>query len=151
MKRFATEYTYLSDAFAHGSDAPVPMYWTSSSGFKHWDFILLNSNKEPVARFHSNIWAVSKLGFLEFMGDYSAETKEEICITGCSVYYNTLLRMNNLFQFFGALGAKTGPIQTDAGVKDVQLDSNPVHRADLDTTRAYSSSVEPASNNVVVR
>jgi hypothetical protein len=150
MKRWTTEYTYLSDAFAQGSDAPVPMYWTSSSGFKHWDFILLDSNKEPVARFHSNIWAVSKLGFLEFMGDYSAETKEEICITACSVYYNTLLRMNNVFQFFGAIGAKTGPIQTnDAGATDVQLKSNPAHKAaDMDTA-AYSTSVEPSKNRVV--
>ena len=149
MRRFATEYTYLSDAFAQGNDSPVPMYWTSSSGFKHWDFILLDSNKEPVARFHSNIWAVSKLGFLEFMGDYSAETKEEICITACSVYYNTLLRMNSVFRFFGAIVAKTGPIQQDARATDVRLDSNPVHKADMDT-HAYSSSVEP-SNNVVVR
>ena len=121
------------------------------TGFKYWDFILLDSNKEPVARFRSNVWAYKHVGIIEFMGDFSQLAKEEICITGCSVYHNTLLRMNNLFQFFGALGAKTGPIQTDAGVKDVQLDSNPVHRADLDTTRAYSSSVEPASNNVVVR
>ena len=31
MKRWTTEYTYLSDAFANGG-LPVPMYWTSSSG-----------------------------------------------------------------------------------------------------------------------
>jgi hypothetical protein len=31
MKRWTTEYTYLSDAFANGG-SPVPMYWTSSSG-----------------------------------------------------------------------------------------------------------------------
>ena len=51
MKRFATEYTYLSNAFAHGSDAPVPMYWTSSSGFKHWDFILLISSQRLYSNF----------------------------------------------------------------------------------------------------
>lgn len=31
MKRWTTEYTYLSDAFANGG-LPVPMYWTSRSG-----------------------------------------------------------------------------------------------------------------------
>jgi hypothetical protein len=31
MKRWTTEYTYLSDAFANGG-SPVPMYWTSKSG-----------------------------------------------------------------------------------------------------------------------
>ena len=148
MKRFATEYTYLSDAFAHGSDAPVPMYWTSSSGFKHWDFILLNSNKEPVARFHSNIWAVSKLGFLEFMGDYSAETKEEICITGCSVYYNTLLRMNNVFQVFGAVGRKVGPIQTATSPTSGQLEDVPVNKSNRDSL-AGNNPVEPSRDTMV--
>lgn len=149
MKRWATEYTYLSDAFAQDSDAPVPMYWTSSSGFKHWDFILLDSNKEPVARFHSNIWCVSKLGFLEFMGDYSEETKEEICITGCSVYYNTLLRMNNVFQVFGAIGAKTGPIKTDTNATDVQLESHPAQNSNMGSLPT-NSAAEP-SRDVVVR
>jgi len=31
MKRWTTEYTYLSDGFADGG-LPVAMYWTSSSG-----------------------------------------------------------------------------------------------------------------------
>jgi hypothetical protein len=31
MKRWTTEYTYLSDAFANGG-SPALMYWTSSSG-----------------------------------------------------------------------------------------------------------------------
>ena len=148
MKRWATEYTYLSDAFAHKIDSPVPMFWTSSSGFKHWDFILLDSNKEPVARFHSNIWCISKLGFLEFMGDYSAETKEEICITACTVYYNTLVRMNNVFQFFGAFGAKTGPIQTDTSATDGQLESTPAHKSTMDSVAGTAPS-EPSKDTMV--
>ena len=152
MKRWATEYTYLSDAFAHG-DSPVPMYWTSTSGFKHWDFILLDSNKEPVARFHSNIWAVRKLGFLEFMGDYSAETKEEICITGCSVYYNTLIRMNNIFQIAGAIGGKVGPIdQTATGsttsTKDSQLEDHPIKSSSADTL-AGPNPIKPSKDTMV--
>lgn len=93
------------------------------TGFKHWDFILLDSNKEPVARFHSNVWAYKKLGLVEFMGNYSAKAKEEICITGFTVYYNTLLRMNNLFQFFGAMGAKTGPLDPNASGTEIPLQS----------------------------
>lgn len=149
MKRWTTEYTYLSDAFAKGDGSPVPMYWTSSSGFKHWDFVLLDSNKEAVARFHSNIWAVKKLGFLEFMGDYSAETKEEICITGCSVYYNTLLRMNNVFQFFGAIGAKTGPIETDTNDTDTQLESIPVQKSNMDASIAGVAPMGPSKDTTV--
>ena len=98
---------------------------TNQTGFKHWDFILLDSNKEPVARFHSNVWAYKKLGLVEFMGNYSAKTKEEICITGFTVYYNTLLRMNNLLQFFGAMGAKTGPLNANACGAEIPLQNNP--------------------------
>lgn len=94
-------------------------------GFKHWDFILLDSNKEPVARFHSNVWAYKKLGLVEFMGNYPARTKEEICITGFTVYYNTLLRMNNLFQFFGAMGAKTGPLDPNGSGAEIPLQNSP--------------------------
>jgi hypothetical protein len=152
MKRMATEYTYLSDAFAHG-DSPVPMYWTSSTGFKHWDFILLNSNQEPMARFRSSLWAVTKLGFLEFMGDYSAEIKEEILITGFSVYYNTLWRANNFFQLFGAIGGKVGPIETDTdsttSTKDIQLEDRPVHNPNV----GASTGIAPmeSSKNAMVR
>jgi len=152
MKRLCTEYTYLSDAFAHG-DSPVPMYWTSTSGFKHWDFILLDSNKEPVARFHSSFWAIRKLGFLEFMGEYSAETKEEICITGFSVYYNTLLRMNNFFQLAGAIGGKVGPIETETDstttTKDIRLEDRPIHNSNV----GVSTGIAPmeSSKNAMVR
>jgi hypothetical protein len=104
---------------------------TRELGFKHWDFILLDSNKEPVARFHSNVWAVTKLGLLEFMGDFSAETKEEICITGFSVYYNWLLRMNNVFQVFGAIGAKTGPIETNANNANIQVENVSAQKSDV--------------------
>jgi hypothetical protein len=106
-------------------------FLTRQLGFKHWDFILLDSNKEPVARFHSNVWAVTKLGLLEFIGDYSAKTKEEICITGFSVYYNWLLRMNNVFQVFGAIGAKTGPIETDTNNANVQAEKVSAQKSDI--------------------
>lgn len=100
-----------------------------SQGFKYWDFILLDSNKEPVARFRSNVWAYKKLGLLEFQGDYSQRTKEEILITGFTVYYNFLLRANNVFQLFGAIGAKTGPL--DANQDDaVQMQSVSAQKAE---------------------
>ena len=119
------------------------------TGFKYWDFILLDSNKEPVARFRSNVWAYKHVGIIEFMGDFSQLAKEEICITGCSVYYNTLLRMNNVFQLFGAMGAKTGPIKTDSNATNVQLESRAIQKSDMGSL-AGSTSVEP-SKDVAVR
>lgn len=105
---------------SHGANIP--------QGFKYWDFILLDSNKEPVARFRSNVWAYKKLGLIEFQGDYSQRTKEEILITGFTVYYNFLLRANNVFQLFGAIGAKTGPL--DANQDAVQMQSVSAQKAE---------------------
>lgn len=62
------------------------------------------------------------------MGDYSQLAKEEICVTGCTVYLNFLQRINNIFQVLGALGAKIGPL--DANDTDVQKQSSPVQMND---------------------
>ena len=99
------------------------------SGFKYWDFILLNSNKEPVARFRSNVWAYKKVGLIEFMGDYSQLAKEEICITGMTIYLNWLQRINNIFQVFGAIGAKTGPLDANNGADVHQMQNSPAQRS----------------------
>lgn len=104
-------------------------------GFKHWDFILLDSNKESVARFRSNVWMVKKLGLIEFMGDYNEKTKEEITITAITVYYNFWLRMNNIFQLGGAMFSKTGPLDANdpAGVQMQNVPANGSDgHADLD-------------------
>jgi hypothetical protein len=98
------------------------------TGFKYWDFILLDTNKEPVARFRSNVWAYKHIGIIEFMGDFGQLAKEEICVTGCTVYLNFIQRANNIFQVFGAIGAKTGPL--DANDADVQKQSSPVQKVD---------------------
>lgn len=55
MKRFKTDYTHLSSNYSDG-EAPVPMRWTSASGFKTWDFICLDPQENAVARFRANIW-----------------------------------------------------------------------------------------------
>jgi len=98
------------------------------TGFKYWDFILLDINKEPVARIRSNVWAYKHIGIIEFMGDFSQLAKEEICITGCTVYLNFIQRANNIFQIFGAIGAKTGPL--DANDADIPTQSNPIQKID---------------------
>lgn len=121
---------------------------TYDAGFKYWDFILLDSNKEPVARFRSNVWAVKKLGLIEFMGDYPAKTKEEICITGFSVYYNMLLRINNVFQFFGAIGAKTGPIDTNTSATGVQLENVQAPKSNVDSF-AGTTPIEPSRDTMI--
>lgn len=94
------------------------------------------------------MWAVKKLGLIEFMHDYPARTKEEICITGSSIYYNLLLRMNNVFQLFGAIGAKTGPIETNSHPEGVHLESVSAPKSNTDAF-AGTAPVESSKDTMV--
>lgn len=110
LKRFVTAYTHPSEAYRTAGGAPQNMTWTSSTNFKQWDFVCLDEDKVPVARFSSNVWAVRKLGFIEFMGEKADDPKarEEIVVVGLTIYYTMLVRMNNIFQLFGAVASKPG-------------------------------------------
>lgn len=63
------------------------------------------------------------------MGNYSDKTKEEIVITGVTVYYNMLSRMNNILQFGGAIFAKTGPLDAHSAEVPMQSVSAPEQSA----------------------
>ncbi|KAF2159378.1 hypothetical protein M409DRAFT_60845 [Zasmidium cellare ATCC 36951] len=110
LKRFTTGYTHPSQVYRTPGGAPMTMTWTSSTDFKQWDFVCLDENSIPVARFSSNVWAVRKLGFIELMGEKAGDpaAREEITVVGLTIYYTMLLRMNNIFQLFGAVAAKPG-------------------------------------------
>jgi hypothetical protein len=93
VKRFKTHYEHLSRVFSD-TDAPVPMTWTSNSGFKVWDFVCLDVNQLPVAKFSANIWAAKKVGNIEFLGSKanSNATRDEIVVTELTLFYCMLLR-----------------------------------------------------------
>ncbi|CZR65842.1 uncharacterized protein PAC_15742 [Phialocephala subalpina] len=61
MKRFKTSYMHLSPTFS-GTKEPVPLIWTSDCDFKTWDFICMDENQLPVAKFSANIWALMGCG-----------------------------------------------------------------------------------------
>lgn len=108
-KRFKTEYSHLSHVFSD-TETPVRMTWTSSSGFKTWDFICLDEQQMPVAKFSANIWAVRKLGNIEFLGSKAASdaVRQEIVVMGLTLFYLMLFRMNNILSFFGAIFSRPG-------------------------------------------
>ncbi|PLB54181.1 hypothetical protein P170DRAFT_460390 [Aspergillus steynii IBT 23096] len=74
-KRFRTEYTYQSTLFSRNPGQTETMTWTSTSGFKNWDFILLDGDMLPVARYSSRIWAVRKWGKIEFLGERTEDER----------------------------------------------------------------------------
>lgn len=112
LKRFKTSYTHISRAFSNTEDL-MPMTWTSDSDFKTWDFICLDEQSMPVAKFSANIWAAQKVGNIEFMGDKAdcKEAREEIVVAGLTLFYCMLLRTSSILSFFGAVFARPGPIK----------------------------------------
>ncbi|KAL8807175.1 MAG: hypothetical protein Q9182_000857 [Xanthomendoza sp. 2 TL-2023] len=113
LKRWKTAYTHLSYALADSPDSPVVMTWASSSGFKTWDFVCLDEQQMPVAKFSANWWSLRKIGNIEFLGPKATSTalREEIVVTGLTLLYCMLLRTNSLLSFFGAIFARPGPIK----------------------------------------
>ncbi|KAM0429987.1 hypothetical protein ACHAPT_005993 [Fusarium lateritium] len=117
LRRFVTSYTHLSYNYAEGpGDTPAAMTWTSSSDFKSWDFICLDENSVPVAKFSANAWAISKVGYIEFMGpkSYNRDAQEEILVTGLTLFSQMVLRTTSLLSFFGAIFSRPGPLDKEA-------------------------------------
>lgn len=88
QKRFSTKYSYLSHAYSN-NDVPVVMTWTTTSSLSKWDFILLDEKQEAVARYSTNVWALKKIGLIEFVGPKadSQAVRDEVMITVCTIYY----------------------------------------------------------------
>lgn len=112
QKRFRTIYNHRSVAMSEDDDKkPVTMTWTSDSGFKTWDFVCVDENQMPVARFSANIWRMVKLGRIEFVGRKAKESqalREELIVTGLTLVYHVMVRMSNVFGVLGALVASPG-------------------------------------------
>ncbi|KAH7372139.1 hypothetical protein BKA64DRAFT_586944 [Cadophora sp. MPI-SDFR-AT-0126] len=103
--RIKTQYMHLSHNFSDTNE-PVPMTWTSAASFKTWDFICLDPNQQPVAKFAANMWGVKKVGNIEFLGEKTATSeaaREEIVIMGMTLFSCMMLRMNNFFSLFGMI------------------------------------------------
>jgi hypothetical protein len=132
LKRFKTEYTHLSYAFSN-TESPVPMTWTSTSDFKNWDFICLDEQQIPVAKFSAHVWALKKLGNIEFLGPkaVSDAARDEIVITGTTLFYCMLLRSTNILSLFGAMFHRPG--HDDKEISKIGSDDNETRQVSLDS------------------
>jgi hypothetical protein len=132
LSRLRTAYMHLSRNFSDNGE-PVEMRWGSATDFKTWDFICTDANDLPVAKFAANIWAARKVGSIEFLGSHaltSAAAREEIAVVGLTMYCEMLLRMNNIFNLFGAMVTRPSKgikelqreAENEGGLKSKQLD-----------------------------
>ncbi|KAF7547419.1 hypothetical protein G7Z17_g7740 [Cylindrodendrum hubeiense] len=116
LKRFETEYTHLSHAYSD-DERPVAMRWiTVGGGFQSWDFICLDEQNMPVAKFSASIWAVSKMGYIEFIGPKatSQAARDEIVVVSLTLFNCMLLRVSSMLSLFGAFIARPGPLDKEA-------------------------------------
>ena len=105
-KRLKTSYSHQSHNFSSDPKKTVKMTWTSTSDFVTWDFICLDEKQNPVAKFSANIWALKKIGRIEFSnigeGEEAERKKEEIVVMGLTLFNTMVVRMNNIFSLWGS-------------------------------------------------
>ncbi|KAF1808732.1 hypothetical protein P152DRAFT_462141 [Eremomyces bilateralis CBS 781.70] len=109
QKRFKTAYAHKSRTYS-GTDEPMTLHWTSDYDFKVWDFICVDADQNPIAKYSANCWAMKKIGSIEFIGP-KANTdavREELLMMGLSLYYLMVLRTNSIFSLFGAVFSQPG-------------------------------------------
>lgn len=143
FKRWKTAYTHLSQAFSNSKDDSLAtMTWTTSSGFKTWDFICLDEQHMPVAKFSAKVWAVRNIGNIEFMGPKALSTaaRDEIVVTGLTLFYCMMLRTGSLLSFFGAIIARPGPIKGAVAPK-LQQDNKEEHDRNRRSFSSYKGTV----------
>jgi hypothetical protein len=130
QKRLRTVYTHMSTTFSD-TGAPAKMTWTSKSGFKTWDFICVDENQQPVARFSANMWAVKKFAKIEMLGPKALDdaARDEIVVVGFTLYYCWILRVNNPFNLLGsAFLSKEKPEKVDNIEKAERIQPLPVEQ-----------------------
>jgi hypothetical protein len=109
QKRMRTVYTHRSLNFSN-TDTPVTMTWSRDAGFKTWDFVCVDEQQNAVAKFATNPWGVTNIGTFEFDGPKKNDTaaREEILVTGITLFYCMLVRSNNIGNLFGAIFSRPG-------------------------------------------
>ncbi|KAH6868494.1 hypothetical protein BKA58DRAFT_440941 [Alternaria rosae] len=112
LKRWKTKYNYLSHAL-NG----IPITWTANSTMKVWDFVCINSTtQESIAKFSVNLWAMKQVGnfYFEKTGEEVTEAlRDEVVVTGLTLLYLMMTRMNNPMHLLGAAFAKPGKVEGD--------------------------------------
>jgi hypothetical protein len=118
LKRWKTQYNYLSTTLSPGPNTPAPVSWIANMSLKLWDFVCLDANQIAIAKFSANLWAVKQVGNFHFeksAGGVSREARDEIVVTGLTLLYVMMVRMNNPLHLLGSVFAKPGKVEGGEG------------------------------------
>ncbi|KAJ5093169.1 hypothetical protein N7456_009030 [Penicillium angulare] len=110
QKRFVTAYTHRSGVLKTSDGQAAVMNWTGDINLKTWEFVCVDENQAPVAKFSANLWGIKKLGKIELMGPLAHDEafRDEMVIVGMTLAYTMVIRMNNIFSLFGSLFGSPG-------------------------------------------
>ena len=124
LKRWKTKYNYLSQVLDG-----VPITWTANSTMKVWDFVCINSaTQESIAKFSVNLWAMKQVGnfyFEETEEEVTAALRDEVVVTGLTLLYLIMTRMNNPIHLLGAAFAKPGKVEGDGNGGAIAQEDEP--------------------------
>jgi hypothetical protein len=118
LKRWKTQYNYLSTTLSSDPSRPVAISWITNSSLKIWDFVCLDENQIAVAKFSVNFWAMKEVGNFHFEKSregVSKEVRDEIVVTGLTLLYVMMMRMNNPLHLLGSMFAKPGKVDDGKG------------------------------------
>jgi hypothetical protein len=80
--------------------------------------VCVNSvTQESIAKFSANLWALKQVGKLYFdktEDEVSESLRDEVVVTGLTLLYVMMTRMNNPINLLGAAFAKPGKVEDDA-------------------------------------
>lgn len=110
QKRFKTSYTHRSGVLKRSDGSPAVLNWTGDFGLITWNFVCVDEQQQPVAKFTANLWGIKKLGKIELMGPSARDEalRDEMVITGMTLAYCMITRANNIFSLVGAIFGDPG-------------------------------------------
>ncbi|KAI4663080.1 uncharacterized protein J4E79_004394 [Alternaria viburni] len=124
LKRWKTKYNYLSHALGG-----IPITWTANSTMKVWDFVCINSaTQESIAKFSVNLWAMKQVGnfyFEKTEEEVTEALRDEVVVTGLTLLYLMMTRMNNPIHLLGAAFAKPGKVEGDGNEGAIAQEDEP--------------------------
>ncbi|KAI4621937.1 hypothetical protein J4E81_010914 [Alternaria sp. BMP 2799] len=124
LKRWKTKYNYLSHALGG-----IPITWTANSTMKVWDFVCINSaTQESIAKFSVNLWAMKQVGnfyFEKTEEEVTEALRDEVVVTGLTLLYLMMTRMNNPIHLLGAAFAKPGKVEGDGNESAIAQEDEP--------------------------
>jgi len=120
LSRWYTKYNYLSTALSPDGSTAAAVTWQTNCSLKIWDFVCLDANQLPLAKFSVNIWALTEVGNFHFdksAQEISKAARDEIVVMGLTLLYVMMTRMNNPLNLLGSIFGKAEKVGTSEGTE----------------------------------